>query len=298
MFECEEDDMKNRLLLLMVFMLTACSTVVSPPPTPTLISTNTAAPTSTATPSPTLTPTPVPDGPCDNPLVPLGVGNQWNYRATTAGGEFPYTLKSLERQDNGNVIVMVEFTDQKNNKTIQEAVICRDGAIENYPLFVMDMLFADYLNGLFNTYHDKGDYAPAYISFVEKDWIMDWQTEYLTEDSVGIKDPLGGSSLYVLESSPIDLSFQMDGSREPVSVPAGDFPQAIKVLHSFTLSVTLLQSSGNFGGLLTLNTTQWYEPYVGLVRAQLDSASLSIGLQKLNIPMQSTVELVEFIAGK
>jgi hypothetical protein len=127
---------------------------------------------------------------------------------------------------------------------------------------------------------------------------MDWQTEYLTEDRVGIKDPMSGSSLSVLESSPIDLFFQMDGSREPVSVPAGDFPQAIKVLHSFTLNVTLLQSSGNFGGLLTLNTTQWYEPYVGLVRAQVDSASLSIGLQKLNIPMQSTVELVEFIAGK
>jgi hypothetical protein len=36
---------------------------------------------------------------------------------------------------------------------------------------------------------------------------------------------------------------------------------------------------------------------VGLVRAQLDSASLRMGMQEISVPMESTLELVEFKAG-
>ena len=39
----------------------------------------------------------------------------------------------------------------------------------------------------------------------------------------------------------------MDGSREPVTVPAGDFPQAIKVLHNFNLTVTITLPAGGTG---------------------------------------------------
>jgi hypothetical protein len=89
----------------------------------------------------------------------------------------------------------------------------------------------------------------------------------------------------------------MDGSREPVTVPAGNFPQAIKVLHNFSLPATITLPTGGVGGSLTLYTTQWYEPYVGLLRAQVDSASLSITGQEMSISMQSTVELIDFTAG-
>jgi hypothetical protein len=287
--------MKKVLFLFTIFTLTACSGVSPAPASP---AANTATLTSTAIPSPTPTPTPVPNGPCDNPLVPLAIGNQWNYRATTESGEFQYTLKSLERQDAANIVVLVEFSDQKNKTAVQEQVVCQDEAIENFPLFVMDMLFSDFLKKLFNTYHDTGIYAPAYKTFVEKNWIMDWQAEYLTEDVAYIKNPMGGSDLYVLQSSPLHLSFQMDGSREPVTVPAGNFPQAIKVLHNFSLNVTITLPVGGTSGYLTLYTTQWYEPYVGLIRAQVDSASLSMSGQKMDVPIPSTVELVEFIPGK
>jgi hypothetical protein len=229
--------------------------------------------------------------------VPLGKGNQWTYRVKTASSEFRYTLKSLERQDAGNIIAIVEFADQTRGNTIQEPVVCQDGAIENFPLFVMDMLFSEYLDKLFNTYHDAGIYAPAYKSFVENNWVMDWQANYLTEDAAHIKNPMGGSDLYVLQSSPMGLFFQMDGSREPVTVPAGDFPQAIKVIHNFNLTVTITLSTGGTGGILTLYTTQWYEPYVGLVRAQVDSASLAVSGQDLQVPMESSVELVQFTSG-
>jgi hypothetical protein len=289
--------MKKGLLLFVTFALTACSAAATP--SPRVPATDTALPISTATPSPTATPTPtpVPSGPCDNPLVPLAVGNQWTYRAATESGESLFTLKSLERQDAANIVVVVEFTDQKNNNTVHEPVVCQDGAIQNFPLFVMDMLFTDYLNKLFNTYHDKGDYAPAYSSFVEQDWVMDWQAEYLTEEGAVIKNPMGGSSLLISQSSPINLSFQMDGSREPITVPAGEFPQAIKVSHSFTLPTTVTLLTGGSGATRSIYTTQWYVPYVGLVRAQVDSASLALGVQDISVPLKGSIELTEFMKG-
>ncbi|HEY5731026.1 MAG TPA: hypothetical protein VIS72_13310 [Anaerolineales bacterium] len=288
--------MKNLILLFSVLMMSACAIAVAPTPSLTATSTvtNTATIPPTATPSPSLTPSPtaVPNGPCDNPLMPMAVGNHWIYRVATARGERVYNLKVLEIRDIGNLVAVVEFGNEA--ESVQESVICLDGAIENFPLFVMDMLFADVLNKFMNTYHDKGLYSPSHASFVENGWVLYWQAFYLTEDSAGIADPLGGPSLILVQSSPIDLSFEMDGTREVVTVPAGEFPQALKVSHTFTVSATL----GANGGHLTLETTQWYEPYVGLVRAQVDTASYTMGGQKAGIPLQSVLELVEFSPGK
>lgn len=286
--------MKKIVVTILILILTACAPAI-PPATPTSTSTATSAFTVTpsTTPSPTLTPTPVPNGPCDNPLVPLVIGNHWTYRATTDSGEKTYNLRAVERQDIGNIITVVEFGD--GEQSVQERVVCLNGVIEDFPLFVMDMLFADRLEKFMNTYHDRGIYAPAHASFAETGWVLDWQAFYLTEDVARIKNPLGPPDLFLLQSSPIDLTFQMDGSREAVTVPAGEFPQALKVLHTFVLSATL---GSGAGGHLTIETTQWYEPYIGLVRAQVDTASYTTGGQKLSIPWNSVLELVEFTPGK
>ncbi|MBN2045928.1 MAG: hypothetical protein JW757_12975 [Anaerolineales bacterium] len=301
--------MKKSILIFAIFILAACSTTApsattptrtTTPPDPTLTPTATTAPTSTSTPAPSITPspTPVPNGPCDNPLVPLATGNQWLYRATTDNGEFLYTLKALERSDSRNIAVIMEFIDQTRGDTVQERVVCQNGAIDNFPLFLMDMHLSDFLDKLFDTYHDKGVYAPGYAAFVENNWELDWETDYLTEDRVSVKNPIGGPDLYLVESSPIHLSFQMDGSREGVNVPAGDFPQAIKVSHRFSMIVTLTLPTGGTGGSLILNTTQWYQPYVGLIRAQVDSAWVETGGQEFSAPFHSVVELVEFTPGQ
>lgn len=291
--------MKKCMSIWFLFLLAACSTPTSPALAPALEPTSTIIPTSTLTPSPTatFTPTPVPSGPCDNPLVPLATGNQWRYLSTAEEGESMFTLTSLERSDDRNIGVMVEFANQTRGDSVLERVVCLDGAIDNFPLFVIDMLLSDYLDKQFNTYHASGVYAPAYAEFAEKDWVMDWETEYLTEDRVRVRNPVGGSDLFVLESSPIRQSFQMDGTREDVTVPAGDFPGAIRVFYSFTLSVTITLPTGGTGGFLTLNSTQWYQPYVGLLRTRVDSASLNMGSEEFNVPYQSVVELVEFLPG-
>ena len=292
--------MKKVLWLVIICLLAACSPAATPVPTlpPTQAATTTPVPSPTATlapsPTPTQASTPVPSGPCDNPLVPLRVGNQWTYRATTESGESLYTLKALERQDGANIIVLVEFSDQKNSASVQEQVVCLDGAIENFPLFVMDMLFGDLMGKHVNTYHESGVYAPAHSTFAEKDWVLDWQAEYLTEENLKIENPTQGPDLFMLPNTPIVLSFQTDATYEAVSTPAGEFPGALKVSQSFTLPTTI----GANGATLTLDTTQWYQPYVGLVRAQVDSASLDVFGQPVSVPLESSLELVEFVPGE
>ena len=290
--------MKKNLSLLLLLVLTACSTAVPVTPTVTSTSTFTVVPTQTLLPTATLTNTPVPSGACESPFLPLSTGNEWTYRVTTESGESTYTLKTLERDDGRNTVIKVEFTDQKNNVTVVEPVVCIDSAIENFPLFVVNMYFSGYLEKDFNTYHDSGTYAPNYHTLDSNHWSMNWDLHYLTEDTAQIKNPTDGQSLFVLQSSFIDMSFALDGTREAVTVPAGDFPHALKVGYSFTFPVTLALQDGMTGGTLTVNTTQWVEPYVGLVRAQVDSTSLRFYGQDVPMQLTSVIELVGFGRGK
>ena len=112
--------------MLLFVPISACSPgklfgpTLTPTPTITLTPTNTPTPTATPTNTPTLTATPVPDGPCDNPLLPLGTDNQWTYRVTTSSGESLFRLTSLGVQEGANIVALVEYSDQKNNLAIRD----------------------------------------------------------------------------------------------------------------------------------------------------------------------------------
>ncbi|HMU94823.1 MAG TPA: hypothetical protein PKE43_17620 [Anaerolineales bacterium] len=290
--------MKKNLSLFLLLVLTACSSATAVPPTVTPTATATAIPTHTPLPTATLTSTPVPSGACESPLLPLSTGNQWTYRVTTDDGEATYALKTLERDDGRNTVIKVEFTDQKNNVSVVEPVVCIDSAIENFPLFVVSMYFSGYLEKDFNTYHDSGTYAPNYDILDFNHWSMHWDMYYLTEDTAQLINPTDGQSLFVLQSSFIEMSFTLDGTREAVTVPAGDFPNALKAGYTFSFPVTIVLQDAMTGGTLTVKTTQWYEPYVGLVRAKVDSTSLRFYGQSVPMQLNSLIELVEFERGE
>jgi len=90
----------------------------------------------------------------------LGKSNTWSYRVTGASGESRYTIKSLGVEKGRNIVALLEYSDIKNNLIIKDSVICQDGAIVNYPLFVLNMLFSDYLDHYIDTVHITTDYAP------------------------------------------------------------------------------------------------------------------------------------------
>ncbi len=175
-------------------------------------------------------------------------------------------------------------------------MICQDGTIVNYPLFVINMLFSDYLDKYIPAYNESGDYAPNYQSLIQNNWALNWQAEYLTEDGAYLRNPSGEADLYIPVNTDMALSFYLNGSRESVTTPVGNFPQALKITQdlSFPVTITTSGSGSGTGASLKISTTQWYEPYIGLVRAQVTSVVLN-GV--LTLPVESTLELVEFTPG-
>jgi hypothetical protein len=279
--------------------ISACSpgqlfgSTLTPTPTSTLAPTIPFTPTPTNT--PTLTPTLVPDGPCDNPLIPLRPGNQWFYQVTTTSGESSYNIKSLGIEKGGNIVALVEYFDQKKGLTIKDNGICQEGMIKNYPLFEMNMLFTGYLDIYIDAVHISGISAPNYQTLTQNNWTSNWQAVHLTEDNAYIRNPFGEADLWIPFGTQIDISNNLDGSWESITTPAGNFPHALKLTQDITLPVTI--TAGNesgTGAVLKINITQWYEPYIGLVRAQVTSASLD----GVNFPLESTLILVEFTPGK
>jgi hypothetical protein len=264
------------------------------------------APTSTASPTmipptftPTITTTPVPGGPCDNPLVPLVTGNEWFYLLSGGKEDHPYKWIVGQRQDIGNININVEMLDPKRTQDVTELVVCQDGAIDNFPLYILSMLLTDYTDGYLNTYKGSGQYVPAHSVFASNNWKYEWQSRYLVERAITINDSSTGSAIYLLLDSPIDVSFKTDGKYESTIVPGGSFPQALVVANDYTSEVTVRSGGIITSGTLVIKTTQLYVPYVGLVRAVVDSASVSIMPgQASGIPITSVLELIEFKPGK
>jgi hypothetical protein len=298
--------MKPKIIFLIIslaLLLSSCAPAqMEPTALPTSVPlTETALPTetSTSTPEPTATSTPVPNGPCDNPLVPLVTGNQWEYLVSGGQESYPYTLTVGKRADIGNINIYVELLDQKRNRDINELVVCQEGAIDNFPLYVMSMVLSDYLDGILNTYKDSGKYAPSYAYLAQGNWFGAWQSGYLVEEKVSIVDPAGGSSLLLLPNSPIDVWFQAEGKYEPVTVPAGTFPQALVVLNDYTMQIAVTIGGINTSGELVIHMKQWYVPFVGLVRAEVTSNSMSLlADQGAGMPIHNVLELTRFTPGK
>jgi len=280
--------------LVFLLVMNACNPTALPdparPPTPTAAlapanpPTATIPATATNTPTPTLTATAtsVPNGPCDNPLVPLGQGNRWVYRVTSSNGEASFSLTSQGLQPGGNTSVLVAFSDQNHNLTITEPVKCQDGAIVDFPLFVLNMLFSPNLDKYIPAAYVSGIYAPNYQSLIQNNWVLNWQERYLTKEAVNLKDPRGLAGLSIPANTQMDVSYVLNNLHEPVVSPAGNFPQALKITQFLSLLVV--------GGLLYIGIGEWYEPYTGLVRAQINAVLL--GNERL--PIESTLELMEF----
>jgi hypothetical protein len=292
--------MRTKWLLvpLLVIFLASCGKVAATP-TP-VVPTDTPIPTQTEIPpTATVTSTPVPNGPCDNLLMSLELGNRWVYLVTSEGETSRHTLTVVALDESNGINMVIEMVDENSGKTSRDMVTCLNGGIEDFPIFFLSIMLTNYLDGVFNTYFEGGIYSPAYPEFAANNMVLDWDAQYLTEEDIRFYSPQGGSDLNVFRDSQFDLYFHTDNTYEAVTVPAGTFPQALVVTHEFVIpATTKLPGGGAVAGILTVRMTQWYEPFQGLVRAQVDSAGISFLPGQENVVLvDSIVELLEFTPG-
>ena len=278
--------------LLIFLLLSACATVpqseepTNVPPTSTSTSTPTEIPPS---PTATLTPYPIPDGICANILYPLLPGSEWVYQTTNVDGQSRMTFQVIGVQ---NDLASIHVVDQQTGITTDDTALCAEGAVVNLPMVIMSLMLSDYVDGVINTYQESGITAPSQETFEANKWQYSWEVEKLVEQPVKVELPGLGSG-HILRSNIIKFKSETAGTRETVTVPAGTFPQAILVSVVMRAPVTI----GSSGAVFTASYREWYEPYVGLLKIQTDSASLDYSGTPLPVPLNKTLELVEYTDG-
>ena len=283
--------MNYKVLLLVILLLSACQ--AAPQATPVLTATN---PPSTSTPTevppsptPTLTPFPIPEGICANVLYPLLPGSEWVYQASSADGQSTMTFQVTGTQDD---LASIHVVDEQAGITTDDTVRCADGAVVNLPLVFISLMLSDYVDGVINTYQESGITSPGLETFDANNWQYSWDVEKLVEQPVKVEIPGLGSGA-ILRSNIIKFKSETAGVRESVNVPAGTFPQAILVTVEMRAPITV----GNQGAVFLVKYREWYQPYVGLLKIQTDSASLDYSGMPIPAPLNRTLELVTYKPG-
>jgi hypothetical protein len=279
-------------MILILLLVTACQafpqvatvepTATNPPPT----STPTEVPPS---PTPTFTPTSVPEGICANILYPLLPGNEWVYQTSSTEGQSSMTFQVMGTLDD---LASIHVVDQQAGIITDDTVRCADGAVVNLPMVFMSLMLSDYVDGVINTYQESGITAPSQKTFEENNWQYSWGAEKLVEQPIKVGIPELGSG-HILRSNIIKFKSETTGMRESVTVPAGTFPQAILVSVEMRAPVTI----GNSGVIFIVNYREWYEPYIGLLKIQTDSAGMDYTGFPVPVPLEKTLELLEYKQG-
>jgi hypothetical protein len=218
---------------------------------------------------------------------------------TTSTGLALFTLNIGERKDVGNINIEIQLIDHKHTWDIKELVICDEGEIPNFPLYIMSMLLVDQFKTILNTYHyyETAPYVPAYPVLAENDWIYTWEPGYVLEEGAYLVNPMGGADLALLAMSPVDLVFSTLGVFESIEEPSGQYPNALQVKVEYHMHATIVEGSAGSGASLVIRSTQWYVPFLGLVRAQVDAAELNYYGQVFAADISSRLDLIQYTPG-
>jgi hypothetical protein len=156
------------------------------------------------------------------------------------------------------------------------------------------------LDGNANVQFVSGVLAPNEAAFRSTNWALSWSSNYLVSGS-GMVNFRERDFDLVLNSSPMTMTCQTLGAGESafetVTVQAGTF-KALKVVCTGQGQGSGTVNGSPITGLIRAQSTQWFTPYLGLVKMQSDYASIdvfgiTIPLDTSNIT--SRIELKGFI---
>lgn len=243
--------------------------------------------------------------PCDNVFYPLVPGNQWVYRVNQEETEIAVTP---DPADNANQLGITVASVENSQATLdsmemstgvitQTLVECENGAIKNFPLLTLSIIFGDQVNGSVNAEYQDGVFAPPQADLVSKDWIHTWEGNYLLKGNFQAQSEEDMVTLTIADS-PLKLLWETEGIREPVEVPAGSFPNAIRVERDAEMNISAeFDADGEVlqvNAVLSFKNTLWYEPYVGLLKEEIHDATIKYRGMSFPVMVNGDVELIEF----
>ncbi|MBA4385362.1 MAG: hypothetical protein C0410_11550 [Anaerolinea sp.] len=244
------------------------------------------------------------NNPCFNVFYPLAPGNQWIYKlnpddANTStpdpddmNDQIGITVASVE----GNQ-AKLDAMDMSSGIITQTVVECDNGAIKNFPLLTMSLIFGDQASGAAQVEYQQGIFAPAETELVEKNWVNSWSGDYILKGNFTAQDE-EDQLTFTITDSPMHLKWETQGVREAVEVPGGSFPNAIRVERETEMNISIQLATGgdsfNFDGVLTFDNTLWYEPNVGLLKEEVHSANVTYRGMTFPVVVTGDLELLEF----
>jgi hypothetical protein len=292
----------------------ACSLVSSFPSLPTQAPAEEAEPTEEASvpdeqtdesepgPEPTesdaMVPPPEGDA-CANVLYPLIPGYQWVYEVSWEDETTQIGVSVSEVNQNE---AKVNALYMGSGATTEATISCQDGAIVSFPTILLGFLFGG-AEGNIDIQHQDGVFMPAYATLEGHNWDYQWVSEY-TASGVIQAEIDGDQVTGRLDDSPLSISWNTMEKEEdvfafdPITVQAGQYPEAIKLRHETQLDFSAeLEEGGvttSLSATLTTKSSSWFQPNLGLLKQEIKQASAKIYGISFPITMDTTIELVEF----
>ena len=243
--------------------------------------------------------------PCDNVFYPLVPGSQWVYKVNTDNSE---DMATPDPNDNTNQIGLsvssvddgkatVDTLDISSGVITQTIVECDNGAIKNFPMLTLSIIFGDQVNGSVQTEYQNGIFIPAQTELDDKNWVDTWSGDYIMKGNFEAQDE-EDELILTISDSPIKLNWETQGVHEAVEVPAGSFPDAIRVEREAEMnSSAQFDADGEVfkvDAVLSFKNTLWYEPYVGLLKQDIHDVSVKYRGMSFPVVVTGNVELLEF----
>ena len=230
------------------------------------------------------------DNPCNNVFYPLVPGSQLVYKVDTSEGEsqIGITTASVDSSE-----ATVDMLDISTGFITQSTVACDAGAIKQYPLVTLDTLFGDMIEGTLNMDYVSGVIAPAEETFTGNNWDMAWVSEYIMNGEMTFAAE-GNSTTVVINDSPVVMNWSVISTGQNITVPAGTFTNVIEVKREMTMEISMDLGVMMVDSTLLLESTHWFEPYVGMVKMTVDTTSVQYQDTTFPIATDETMELIEF----
>lgn len=194
----------------------------------------------------------------------------------------------------------VDVFNQSRGASGQGVIQCDGDIILNFPTVSAEMLLGNALDGSMQADYVSGVLAPNETAFKNTNWALSWSSQYLVSGSGSVVYQ-GNNFNLVLDPSSIVMTCQTlasgEAAFETVAVPAGIF-NALKVVCIGQGQGTGTVNGGSITGWISAQSTQWFVPYLGMVKMQSDYANIDVF--GITIPIGSSglsgrVELKSFI---
>ncbi len=233
-------------------------------------------------------------GACNNIFYPLVVGQQTIYKSTSPEGETKTGLTVSKVEGNFATVDMLNISTGIVSQSIAE---CEDGALKNFPAATMGSAFGDMLNGAMTMDYVSGYIAPSEATFIANNWDMSWESEYVMNGEITM-DEEGESMTATIDNSPVLMKWKTISTGETVIVEAGTYTNVVKVSREMTMNITIDMDGTKLDSELVIQSTHWFEPYIGMVKMEITEVSISMEGITFPVPMNETMELIEFRAAK